>query len=525
MMKPAYTFSTTTAIFFALLVLSGCSGKQKESTIHIDEQRILRAESLALATKLDGDRQRIEQLQSQARLEHPLAFSRNQLLLMTQDQALPQQSQGLAALKYAELLLILQTEDALVVSHETLQIWQRHDYAPYVQLQLAKMWLAMDGYEEALAAVTQALHVAQEVRKPLLQEMIALVDPLLNVVSDELSIAWMLAVAKHDALQSDTWLQRAAKLAPLEFVLGLRQSDTPLVDKQAKFYQFAARERLMVGDYHAVRVISKILVHDMPDTTASETVLGWAESEGEQNVVGVLLPLSGKYAAYGQQMLKGIRLAMSRPEFEGSITLRIQDTAGDEQVCISGYFQLLTQGAQWVIGPLLSSHTAALKPYLVDDIPVIALSNQTQLAADSPSLFIHSLAKTVQADFMAHYAWQQGKKRMAIIYGHQTSERDEALAFAQTFMDAGGEIVDILQLKKGVYDHRPALLGLREDTDDEVLLAELDEELGLFSAENNMDIRLPINVDGIYIATSGKQLSVLAGQMAYLDMQRTQYYG
>jgi len=507
-----------------MLILTGCSGKQQDGTIHVDELRIQRAEAAALTQRIQVLQQTVVQLSAQARLEYPLTFSSNQLVAMSQDVSLPEQIQGLAALKYAEMLLVLNTSDAFTLSREALDTWVKHDYAPYVQLKLAEAWLLLDDQEPALLALTQALQSAT-LDTELLQRVIALAEPLLEQAKDEDTIYWLLAVATHDAEQRDMWLQRAAKLASLDFVLQLRQSEMVLTDAHANFYRFAARDRLMVGDYHAVRVISKILQRDMPDSPANAIVLQWAASEGQQNVVGVLLPLSGKYAAYGQQMLKGIRLAMSRPEFEGNITLRVQDTTGDAQVCISAYFQLLTEGAQWVVGPLLSKNTAALLPYLSDDVPVISLSNQVGLAAESDSLFVHSLAKTVQADFMAHYAWQQGKRRIAIIHGYKNSESDEALAFAQTFMDAGGDIVDIMALEKGVYDHRSALVGLRERTDDEVLLAALDDDLHLFSVEQNMDIKMPLNLDAIYIATSGKKLSVLAGQMAYLDIHKTQFYG
>jgi len=263
----------------------------------------------------------------------------------------------------------------------------------------------------------------------------------------------------------------------------------------------------------------------MPWSDAASVVKQWAESEGETNIVGVLLPLTGKYAAYGQRALQGIRLAMNRPGFENHIILRIQDTKGENNATISGYHQLLAQGSQWIIGPLLSDNTAALVPFIVDHIPVISLSNQVQLADESPSLFIHSLSKTVQANFMARYALSQGEQRMVIIHDHQNSAIEEAAAFAQTFMDNGGDIIDIVELEEGVNDSRPALVALRSRTDDEELLAELEESLYLLSPDLDVDIKMPLNMDAIYIAASGKKISVLAGQMAYSGINRIQLYG
>ena len=114
---------------------------------------------------------------------------------------------------------------------------------------------------------------------------------------------------------------------------------------------------------------------------------------------------------------------------------------------------------------------------------------------------------------------------MLVIHEHFESTVEEALAFAQTFIDAGGEIVDILELKEGEYDNRPDLVEMRARTDDEELLAAIEDDLFLFSPELEMDIKMPLNMDGIYIAASGKKLSVLAGQMAYSDINHIQLYG
>lgn len=523
-MKSAYTYSITTAMILSILMLSGCSGNKK-STLHMEQQRTaqlqVNAETQAL---IDKTKITIDQLIERARFENPETTALEQLHLLSQDITLPAPSRGHAAFKHAELLFEFEQIDAFTFMESALKQWPDHQDAPQAHLFLAQQWNQIGNSEGAISELTAAL-AQPNIDPHILSQVIEIAGPLLSYVSEESSIQWLLTVSLHDVKNRELWLQQAAKYSTLEHVLQLRQSDQPLQREQANFYRYAARERLMVGDYHAVRMIAKILDLDMPDSEAADIVKKWAKSEGELNVVGVLLPLSGKYAAYGQQALEGIRLALSKPEFEGNIILRIQDTAGEKDQTISGYHQLLSQGVQWIIGPLLSDNTAALAPYLVENLPVIALSNQVELASSSPALFIHSLAKTVQADFMAHYAIKQGKKRMVIIHDHLNSAIDEAASFAKTFIDAGGEIIDIVEMKEGVYDNRPDLVAMRSRTDDEELFASLESDLYLFSPELEIDIKLPLNMDGIYIVATGKQLAVLAGQMAYADISKTQFYG
>jgi len=524
-MKSAYTYSVSTAIILTLLILSGCSGGAKRSTLHIQQQRAAQLQAAALEQQILLQTQlNIDEYVEMARLESPETTALNQLFVMSQDQSIPEQSRGQAALQYAELLIEFDHANAISTTESTLETWAGHPYAPHTHLMLARHWVLLENSEAAIAEFTAAL--AQPNLDPYtLADIIEGTQPLLNDVSEQSSVTWMLTASLADLQNQELWLQQAAKYSTLEYVIQLRQSEKPIKLEQANYYRYVARERLMVGDYHAVRIIARILELDMPDTEAHSIVKSWAESEGELSTVGVLLPLTGKYAAYGQQALQGIRLALNRPEFEESIILRIQDTAGDTNQTISGYHQLLSQGAQWIIGPLLSSSTEALVPYLNSETPVIALSNQVQLAAESPALFMHSLAKTVQADFMAKYALSQGKKQMVIIHDHFNSTIEEALAFAQTFIDAGGEIIDIMELKEGLYDYRPDLVAMRSRTDDEELLAQLEFDLFLFSPELEMDLKLPLNMDAIYIAAAGKKISVLAGQLAYSDISGVQLYG
>jgi ABC-type branched-subunit amino acid transport system substrate-binding protein len=528
MFKSAYPFTIISAILLSAIVLTSCGSSSKRKTIHIDQQQEadLKAtkEAKILAAKNTEQRQIIGQLVTQARGENPETLALEQLLAMSQNPNIPHQSQGQAALQYAELLFEFERPDAFEVAKKTMEKWPNHPYFPHMYNLLAKQWLTLENTEEAMAELISGMQQPQ-INPYSLQENIGLAEPLLDTTSQANKLAWMLATSLHDTENQDLWLRRAAAIATLDDVLRMRHSERPLTEEQANFYRYFARQRLMVGDYHTVRLTAKILESDMPDSNVHKIVKAWIDNEADPVIVGVLLPLSGKYATYGQQALRGIRLALGHANFEDSIVLRVQDTAGDPETCVTTYRQLLAQNVGWVIGPLLSSNTQALIPFLAKHTPVIALSNKVKLAADSPALFIHSLAKVVQADFMARQAIKQGKQRAVIFHTYTSSAFDEAAAFSKTFTNEGGEIVDVIELKKDYFDYRPDLMSMRYHTDDEMLLAELDEDLYLFSAEQNMDIKMPLGFDSIYISDRGAGIALLAGQMAYVDIRGVQLYG
>jgi len=74
-------------------------------------------------------------------------------------------------------------------------------------------------------------------------------------------------------------------------------------------------------------------------------------------------------------------------------------------------------------------------------------------------------------------------------------------------------------------DHRAMLRKMRYQTDDEMLLAELDEELAVMLPKMDIEIRMPVGFDGIYLALDGRQVSMLAGQLAYAGINNVPLYG
>jgi len=211
-------------------------------------------------------------------------------------------------------------------------------------------------------------------------------------------------------------------------------------------------------------------------------------------------------------------------EHDEYITLRIEDTASDPATAVQAYQQLVDASVNIVIGPLLASTTEALLPYLKPELPVISMTGRTDLAGQSEALFVHTLSPLAQVHVMAEYAWQHEAKRMVVISDGDGS-RTEAEMFKSAFEELGGEVLQTLELAPGRLDYRDQLRQLRYDTDDDTVLAALDEELNVFLPEMDMEIRMPVGFDAVYLALNGKQVALLAGQLAYADISGLPLYG
>ena len=428
-----------------------------------------------------------------------------------------------AAFRRVELMLEFQYPQAIAETETLLQAYPMHALAPYAHAWLARWWISQNNDAQTLDAYIQVLKHPRLTRE-LAEEALNNATPIAQRAPENEALQWLLTAAEVDINRQDHWLRAAANKASLSTIMQLQQNGRLVPATMKNFYMHAARIRLMSGQIDEVRAIADILAASLPHDAITHKVQAWASGITQHTTIGVLLPLSGKYARYGEEALRGIRLAIANESYAGTIDLRIADSESNSSGAIRAYQQLLAGGSEWIIGPLVSEHTEALLPYLNSNVPVISLSNRISVAEASPRLFVHSLAKSVQAAFMAEFAWQQGARKVIVLSEQSASSSDEAQAFISTFEKLGGEVAEHLVLED-VTDNRPELQGLRERTDDEELLAELDDDIALLSAETELEVRLPLNFDAVYIALPGEKVSVLAGQLAYVDINSIPLYG
>jgi len=440
-----------------------------------------------------------------------------------------------AAFRRIELLLKNHYPNALAEANLLLQEEPNHALAPYAHFWIALWWKSQDlednmellpTTEPADMMLIELTQVLQHPRltQELAEKALALGHTESLNASHEYAINWYLAAAHVDTAHQGEWLRAAASNLSLDQLLSLQQSGIISPQQDGILYSHFSRLQLMSGNVRSLQTLSAILSSNAPHLPLTQKIKRWASGDTQDIYIGILLPLTGTYARFGKDALNGIRLAMSEQR-QDNLHLYIKDTGGGADATIAAYNSLNEQGVDWIIGPLLSKHTEALLPYLKKNIPIISLSKQNNLAEASPALFVHNTAKNTQAVFMAQNSINQGMQRMAVIYANNLSEVSEADAFANEFIRLGGEITSNIALNDNSLDQRSILNDLRENSDDEALLEELLSDLALFSPELNLEVHMPVGIDGLYIATSGKQVSELAGQLAYVDIRNIPMLG
>ncbi|MDX8402067.1 MAG: penicillin-binding protein activator [Mariprofundaceae bacterium] len=434
-----------------------------------------------------------------------------------------------AAFRKIELMLEAGWPGAPDAADTLLAVMPDHALAPYARFWLATYWMNMDEPARALEQMELALEHPRLTRE-LLERMLAVGPELAQAVDATRAVRWLLDAARLDPARRDAWLRLAARRtaeADGALLAALHAEPPRSPDWLARFDLHLGRLYLLNGASDALAGLVDLLAGVRPDAPELATMRGWIAGKGRPATIGVLLPLSGKYARYGEETLRGLRMAMMRAG--GRMSLRIEDTAGDPARALAGWRRLTNEGADIVIGPLLASCARAVAGALVavgdDTPPVIALTGRVDVAARAAPMFVHTLSPLAQVDFLAGEIRRAGAEKVVVIAGESAGEQAEADAFARAFESLGGAVAAVQRVSTQALDQRDALRQLRSETDDDELLAELDEDLAVFLPPLDVEIRMPVNFDALYLALPGRVVALLAGQLAWADIRGVPLWG
>lgn len=173
--------------------------------------------------------------------------------------------------------------------------------------------------------------------------------------------------------------------------------------------------------------------------------------------IGVILPLSGKYAAFGEQALKGVLLAAGvfKDGLELSnynIEIIVKDTKDDPIASAKAVEELaLSENVAGIIGPLLSiTVTDAVSKAQELKTPIITLSQKEGLTGAGDYVFRNFLLPSEQAKAVADYAINKlNYKKFAILYPNSHYGIELANLFKEEVKKNKGEIAAEEQYKEG----------------------------------------------------------------------------
>lgn len=244
-----------------------------------------------------------------------------------------------------------------------------------------------------------------------------------------------------------------------------------------------------------------------------------------QRAIGVLLPLSGRYAAFGQRVKNGMELAMEAFRPHIPVRLIFRDTAGDETIAAQQLAELaISDRVMGVVGPLvgLAAQGAAARAGQ-ERIPLLTMSQREGLAASSLYVFRNSLTAELQVRTLVDYAMEQrGLSTFGILFP-QTRQGE---LFAETFRNEvwrrGGEVVATQSYQTDQTDFRyqvRLLQGLDPNAPDEEE-DPADEESSELEAEEESP-----PFEALFVPDYSDRINLLAPQIAFYGLEDVQLLG
>ena len=247
----------------------------------------------------------------------------------------------------------------------------------------------------------------------------------------------------------------------------------------------------------------------------------------QQDAIGVLLPLSGRYSAFGELVKRSMELALelhnaNRPP----LRFLYRDTEGEAAAARRATAALSNEERVMAIaGPLTGSAAiAAADQAQRDGIPLLSLSQRANLPSIGDQIFRNSLTSQLQVRALARYAVEErGMTSFGVMYPENRLGREMLELFAEEVLKLGGLVTDEQSYAEDATDFRRQIklfMGKDPDARDEVAAVPRSEE------EVLEDLFLPdlpaypsVSFDALFIPDYADRIGLIAPQLAFYGIE------
>lgn len=247
-----------------------------------------------------------------------------------------------------------------------------------------------------------------------------------------------------------------------------------------------------------------------------------------QRAVGVLLPLSGRYAAFGDLVRRGMELALELHN-QGNPPIRFiyRDVGpGPDQAAAEVSRLANADRVMALAGPITGlSAQAAAQQAEREQLPLVTLSQREGLPQVGPYIFRNSLTARMQARALAYHAViDQGLSSFAVLHPENRLGYEMAEQFAEEVLALGGLVITRESYAEDATDFRRQirlLMGKDPDAPDSV--TELSE------AEQLEDLFVPdfpaVDFAGLFIPDYADKVGLIAPQLPFYGIDDVQLLG
>jgi branched-chain amino acid transport system substrate-binding protein len=215
-----------------------------------------------------------------------------------------------------------------------------------------------------------------------------------------------------------------------------------------------------------------------------------ASLSAQEIKIGVMMPMSGALASYGQTTYEGIRLANElQPTLKNGDTLKLVliDNKGDKVESATAATRLITSDkVVGILGAITSTNTAQIIS-IADkkQIPVIApVATNDKLTLGKSYASRVCFTDSFQGSVVARYALKDLKVKTAVVLTDQAQVYSLGLskAFTDAFTKEGGKVLKEIRVSSGDKDFKAVVAQVKALNPDMIFLP-------IYHAEASMIVR------------------------------------
>ena len=260
----------------------------------------------------------------------------------------------------------------------------------------------------------------------------------------------------------------------------------------------------------------------------------------KKRVVGCLLPLSGPFAIYGQEVLNGIQLGMgilNRIEDNQSLELIIKDTGGKIEGAVSGVEELTNkEKVIGIIGPL-AGQPALKAAHRAQElgVPIITFTQKEGVTTEGDMVFRNFLTPSKEIKRLLNVAiGEMAWKKFGIIYPDNLYGQFFMNLFWDTVEEMGGEITAVESYKPQETDFAPEIkkmVGLFYPRPESV--KKMLDEMRYIEAEEKIDggkgldeePEPIVDFDAVFIPDNYRQVALITPQFPFYNVFDIHFLG
>lgn len=310
-------------------------------------------------------------------------------------------------------------------------------------------------------------------------------------------------------------------------------------------YHRLALLHLENNDLDKARVMAMALVRSTPEqswVSRGREILERITQElsARPGVIGCLLPLSGPFSIYGEEVLNGIQLGMglfSDSRGTGGLELIIKDTAADPERAVLGVKELGEKGkVMAIIGPLATKPALeAAKAAQKLGIPIITLTQADGITGTGDMVFRNFLTPEKEIKRLLDMSMNEMTMRQfGIFYPDNPYGRFFMNLFWDRVEEMGGSITAVESYNPGETDFADQIkkmVGLYYSRPESVVQSL--REIRALEAEERIDFRSyseekpePIvDFEAVFVPDNYQQVALIAPQFPFHSVFNFRFLG